>query len=158
MAANKVTGAGGAGGKEKEWEFATKKYLPLIKNNPETKNLPSDQQEALAYDMYQKGKGPGYQGVTTRVESAEQIKYADRFQTELLKRNEELRKARKAGDTEKEAQIRAEAAKAAEVPSIKGGATAPASTGGAKPIYATNGKERIVSTDGGQTWKPVGAP
>ena len=85
---------GGAGGKEKEWEFATKKYLPLIRSNPETKDLPLDQQEALAYEMYQKGRTPGYEGVATKVESTEQIKAREDFNNAKLMRTQEYKAAK----------------------------------------------------------------
>ena len=94
MAANKVSGGSGAGGKEKEWEFATKKYLPLIRSNPETKDLPLDQQEALAYDMYQKGKSPGYGGVTTKVEATDQLKAREDFNNAKLMRTQEYKAAK----------------------------------------------------------------
>lgn len=112
MTANRVpAGAGGAGGKEKEWEFATKKYLPLIKSNPETRDLPPDQQEALAYDMYQKGKGAGYQGVTTKAESTEQIKAREDFNTQKIMRSKEYRAAK--GDPAKIAELDRQVAAAA---------------------------------------------
>ena len=159
LAANKVA-AGGAGGKEKEWEFATKRYLPLIRSNPETKDLPPDQQEALAYDMYQKGKGPGYQGVETKVDAAAQEAFAKRFAEQMLFQQKAYKKAEAAGDTAAMERIRQKAAENARAPSLKNTAptAAPAApTGGAQPLYATNGKDRIVSTDNGKTWKPVGA-
>jgi len=160
MAANKVTAGSGAGGKEKEWEFATKKYLPLIRNNPETRDLPPDQQEALAYDMYQKGKGPGYQGVETKVDATAQEAFEKRFAEQMLFQQQAYKKAEKAGDTAAMERIRQQAAEKARAPSLKNTAptAAPAApTGGAQPLYATNGKDRIVSTDNGKTWKPVGA-
>ena len=160
MAANKVTAGSGAGGKEKEWEFATKKYLPLIQSNAETKNLPRDQQEALAYEMYQKGKGPGYQGVETKVDATAQEAFEKRFAEQMLFQQQAYKKAEKAGDTAAMERIRQQAAEKARAPSLKNTAptAAPAApTGGAQPLYATNGKDRIVSTDNGKTWKPVGA-
>lgn len=160
MAANKVAAGSGAGGKEKEWEFATKRYLPLIRSNPETKDLPPDQQEALAYDMYQKGKGPGYQGVETKVDAVAQEAFAKRFAEQMLFQQKAYKKAEAAGDTAAMERIRQKAAENARAPSLKNTAptAAPAApTGGAQPLYATNGKDRIVSTDNGKTWKPVGA-
>ena len=103
MAANKVSGGSGAGGKEKEWEFATKKYLPLIRSNPETKDLPLDQQEALAYEMYQKGRTPGYEGVATKVESTEQIKALEEFNTAKIMDSKNYRAAK--GDPAKIAEL-----------------------------------------------------
>lgn len=156
MAANKVSGAGGAGAAGKEYVIGPAEFLAQIKQ--EHPDWTPEKQKAEARRQFMSLRTPGMPGAELRVESAEQIDFNKRFQAELLKRNPDIRKAQRAGDTARVEQIRAEAAKAAEVPSIKGGATAPAPTGGAKPIYATNGKERIVSTDGGQTWKPVGAP
>jgi len=104
MAANKISGsAGGAGGKEKEWEFATKKYLPLIQSNAETKDLPRDQQEALAYDMYQKGKTPGYQGVTAKAEATDQLKAREDFNNAKIMKSKEYRAAK--GDPAKIAEL-----------------------------------------------------
>ena len=161
MAANKVAAGSGAGGKEKEWEFATKKYLPLIQSNAETRDLPRDQQEALAYDMYQKGKGPGYQGVEAKVGSTEQIDAAKRFDAAKLMKTQEYRAAK--GDAAKIAALDRQVAAGVGYklppthPAMQGVGAPAAPTGGAQPLYATNGKERIVSTDNGKTWKPVGA-
>jgi hypothetical protein len=137
MAANKVAaGAGGAGGKEKEWEFATKRYLPLIKSNPETRDLPPDQQEALAYDMYQKGKGPGYQGVETKVDATAQEAFEKRFAEQMLFQQQAYKKAEKTGDTAAMERIRQQAAEKARAPSLKNTAPTAAPAPAPAPMQA----------------------
>ena len=61
--------------------------------------------------MYQKGKGAGYQGVTTKAESTEQIKAREDFNTQKIMRSKEYRAAK--GDPAKIAELDRQVAAAA---------------------------------------------
>jgi hypothetical protein len=62
-------GSGGAGGSEKEFQFAMKQYLPDIQR--QFPGLSSEEHSAMAFERYQKNKSAGLEGVTTRTESTE---------------------------------------------------------------------------------------
>jgi len=64
-------GAGGAGGSEKEFQFAMKQYLPDTQR--QFPGLSDEEHRALAFERYQKNKSAGLEGVTTRTESNERV-------------------------------------------------------------------------------------
>jgi len=74
-------GSGGAGGGQKEYVYATQKYLPKIKAMYPT--MPPDQQEAAAYQLYQQNKSAGLEGANVRANSAENLKAQENFNNEL---------------------------------------------------------------------------
>jgi hypothetical protein len=63
----KAPGAGGAGS-AKEFQFATNTYLPAVQANEKYKDLPLDQQKAIAYGIYQKSRPGVTAGATVKSE------------------------------------------------------------------------------------------
>jgi hypothetical protein len=133
--ATKQGGAGGAGAAGKEFMVGPSKLEPQIR--AENPGQSDDWYKAEAYRQY-KRLAPGVPGAEIRAESTEQTEAGKRFDQALLLRQADIRKAQKAGDTDKVNQIRAEVAaesgfklpKAAAAPSQKGGAGVTVSAGG----------------------------
>jgi hypothetical protein len=133
--ATKQAGAGGAGAGGKEFMVGPAKLEPQIR--AENPGQSDDWYKAEAYRQY-KRLAPGVPGAEIRAETTEQTEAGKRFDQGLLMRQGEIRKAQKAGDTDKVNQIRAEVAaesgfklpKAAAAPSQKGGAGVTVSAGG----------------------------
>jgi len=63
----KAPGAGGAGS-AKEFQFATNTYLPAVQANEKYKDLPLEQQKAIAYGIYQKNRPGVTAGATVKSE------------------------------------------------------------------------------------------
>jgi hypothetical protein len=100
-------GAGGAGAGGKEFMVGPAKLEPQIR--AENPGQSDDWYKAEAYRQY-KRLAPGVPGAEIRAETTEQTEAGKRFDQALLMRQGEIRKAQKAGDTDKVNQIRAEVA------------------------------------------------
>lgn len=100
-------GAGGAGAAGKEFVVGPSKLEPQIR--AENPGQSDDWYKAEAYRQY-KRLAPGVPGAEIRAETTEQTEAGKRFDQALLMRQAEIRKAQKAGDTDKVNRIRAEVA------------------------------------------------
>lgn len=102
MAANKVSGgAGGAGAGSKEYVIGPAELLPqIVQEHPEWS---PEKQKAEARRQYMAGKSAGYQGVETKVESAEQLKAREDFNTAKIMDSKNYRAAK--GDPAKIAEL-----------------------------------------------------
>jgi len=100
-------GTGGAGAGGKEFMVGPAKLEPQIR--AENPGQSDDWYKAEAYRQY-KRLAPGVPGAEIRAETTEQTEAGKRFDQALLMRQGEIRKAQKAGDTDKVNQIRAEVA------------------------------------------------
>ena len=103
---------GGAGGGEKEWAYATKTYLPKIKK--QYPDMPADEQNALAYQMYQNNKSPGLPGATLKGDittgSQSRTMFNDRVQYGSDAKAMAYRKADRAGDAAEANRLKGEIA------------------------------------------------
>lgn len=108
----RAPGAGGAGGKERDQAQAIRLFGADIKR--QFPDMPQEQVEAQALNMFLQQKGAGLPGVTARVEGAEQKDARTAFQNRLSygidARAKAYREADKAGNEEKRNQLRAEIA------------------------------------------------
>jgi hypothetical protein len=102
MAANKVAAGSGAGGAgSKEYVIGPAELLPqIVQEHPEWS---PEKQKAEARRQYMAGKSAGYQGVETKVESAEQLKAREDFNTAKIMDSKNYRAAK--GDPAKIAEL-----------------------------------------------------
>lgn len=102
MAANKVAAGSGAGGaSSKEYVIGPAELLPqIVQEHPEWS---PEKQKAEARRQYMAGKSAGYQGVETKVESAEQLKAREDFNTAKIMDSKNYRAAK--GDPAKIAEL-----------------------------------------------------
>jgi len=102
MAANKVSGGSGAGGAgSKEYVIGPAELLGQIKE--EHPEWSPEKQKAEARRQYMAGKSAGYEGVATKVESTEQIKAREDFNTAKIMDSKNYRAAK--GDPAKIAEL-----------------------------------------------------
>jgi hypothetical protein len=112
QASRQLRPTGGSGGGEKEWAYATKTYLPKIKK--QYPDMPADEQNALAYQMYQNNKSPGLPGATLKGDittgSQSRTMFNDRIQYGSDAKAMAYRKADRAGDAAEANRLKGEIA------------------------------------------------